>query len=93
MRPFPGAEKAHTLQQCPISHASRRKNDLLPGRQIVCIVNLLRILDSHGRQTIEHFFRRYKELEEKKTETRGFGNRAEAETIIVAARERAGVGR
>jgi len=38
---------------------------------------------------IEHFFQVYKDLEEKKTETRGFGNRAEAERIIDEARARA----
>ncbi len=41
------------------------------------------------RDEIEHFFRRYKELEAKKTETRGFGDRSEADEIIEAARERA----
>jgi inorganic pyrophosphatase len=41
------------------------------------------------RDEIEHFFQRYKELEEKKTETNGFGNRREAEQIVIAARERA----
>src|SRR5574337_1919364 len=40
------------------------------------------------RDEIEHFFRRYKELEAKRTETGGFGNRAEAERIIVDARRR-----
>ncbi len=40
------------------------------------------------RNEIEHFFQVYKDLEEKKTETRGFGNRAEAEVIIEAARLR-----
>ncbi|MFN2628812.1 MAG: inorganic diphosphatase [Gaiellaceae bacterium] len=42
------------------------------------------------RDEIEHFFQRYKELEAKKTETRGFGNRSEAEAIIAEARQRAG---
>ena len=42
------------------------------------------------RDEIEHFFQRYKDLEpEKQTETRGWGNRAEAEQILAAARERA----
>ena len=41
------------------------------------------------RDEIEHFFQVYKDLEEKKTETRGFGNRADAERIIDEARERA----
>lgn len=38
---------------------------------------------------IEHFFQVYKDLEEEKVETRGFGNRAEAEVIVDEARARA----
>jgi inorganic pyrophosphatase len=42
------------------------------------------------RDEIEHFFQRYKELEpSKRTETRGWGNRAEATEIVDAARARA----
>ena len=42
------------------------------------------------RDEIEHFFQRYKDLEpQKKTETRGWGNREEAEQILGAARARA----
>jgi inorganic pyrophosphatase len=41
------------------------------------------------RDEIEHFFQVYKQLEEKKTETRGFGNRSDAERIIEEARDRA----
>ena len=40
------------------------------------------------RDEIEHFFQVYKDLERKKTATRGFGNRAEALEVIDAARER-----
>jgi inorganic pyrophosphatase len=40
------------------------------------------------RNEIEHFFQVYKDLEDKKTETRGFGNRAEAQEIIDACRRR-----
>jgi inorganic pyrophosphatase len=32
---------------------------------------------------------KYEQLERKKTETRGFGNRADAERVIAEARERA----
>jgi inorganic pyrophosphatase len=46
-------------------------------------------IQSEFRDEIEHFFRVYKDLEAKKTETRGFGNRAEAERVIAEARERA----
>jgi inorganic pyrophosphatase len=41
------------------------------------------------RDEIEHFFRRYKELEHKKTETYGFGDRDEATRIVDEARARA----
>jgi inorganic pyrophosphatase len=45
------------------------------------------------RDEIEHFFQRYKDLEpEKKTETRGWGNRSEATAIVSAARGRASRG-
>jgi inorganic pyrophosphatase len=41
------------------------------------------------RDEIEHFFQRYKDLEpSKRTETRGWGKRDEAERIVAAARER-----
>jgi inorganic pyrophosphatase len=40
------------------------------------------------REEIEHFFQVYKQLERKKTATRGFGNRAAALEVIAAARER-----
>ena len=42
------------------------------------------------RDEIEHFFQRYKDLEpSKRTETRGWGNRAEAVAIVDASRARA----
>jgi inorganic pyrophosphatase len=41
------------------------------------------------RNEIEHFFQVYKDLEhEGKVRTFGFGNRADAETVIADARER-----
>jgi len=54
----------------------------------------MRVGDIHDippefRHEIEHFFQVYKDLEEGKTETRGFGNRADAELIIEQARARA----
>jgi inorganic pyrophosphatase len=44
------------------------------------------------RDEIEHFFQVYKQLERKKTATRGFGNRAEALAVVEAARQRSGAG-
>jgi inorganic pyrophosphatase len=42
------------------------------------------------RDEIEHFFQRYKDVEPtNRTETRGWGNRSEAASIVVAARARA----
>jgi inorganic pyrophosphatase len=46
-------------------------------------------LQPEFRDEIEHFFQVYKQLERKKTATRGFGNRAEALDVIAAARTRA----
>src|SRR5881398_2482404 len=40
------------------------------------------------RAEIEHFFQVYKDLEQKQTETYGFGNRSDAERVIDAARAR-----
>jgi inorganic pyrophosphatase len=45
-------------------------------------------LQPEFRDEIEHFFQVYKQLEKKKTSTRGFGNRAEATATIAAARMR-----
>jgi inorganic pyrophosphatase len=44
------------------------------------------------RNEIEHFFQVYKDLEEETVETRGFGNRSEAEEIVEEARARAASG-
>jgi inorganic pyrophosphatase len=54
----------------------------------------MRVSDIHDippelRNEIEHFFQVYKDLESGKTETRGFGNKSEAERIIEEARARA----
>jgi inorganic pyrophosphatase len=46
-------------------------------------------LQPEYRDEIEHFFQVYKQLERKKTATRGFGNRHEALEVIDAARLRA----
>jgi inorganic pyrophosphatase len=69
-----------------------------PDEKLLCVPlgdpTFERIRDIHDvnvelRDEIEHFFQRYKDLEPtKRTETRGWGNRSEAETILVEARER-----
>ena len=73
-----------------------------PDEKVLCVPfgepAFERIRDVHDvqielRDEIEHFFQRYKDLEpSKRTETRGWGNRDEAEKIVVAARERAAQG-
>jgi inorganic pyrophosphatase len=71
-----------------------------PDEKVICVPlgdpTFSRIVDIHDiqpefRDEIEHFFQVYKDLEEKKTETRGYGNRADAERIIREARERSEV--
>jgi len=69
-----------------------------PDEKILCVPlrdpAWMRVSDVHDippelRNELEHFFQVYKDLEkDKATETRGFGNRAEAEEIIEAARQR-----
>jgi inorganic pyrophosphatase len=69
-----------------------------PDEKILCVPlrdpAWLHVHDVHDilpelRNEIEHFFQVYKDLEAEKTETRGFGNRAEAEQVIEAAYARA----
>ena len=69
-----------------------------PDEKIICVplrdTAWMRVSDVHDippelRNEIEHFFQVYKDLEEKKVETGGYGNRAEAEVIVDEARARA----
>jgi inorganic pyrophosphatase len=78
-----------------VFHMSDEKG---PDEKVICTSirdpAWLRVRDIHDlqpeyRDEIEHFFQVYKDLEQKKTATRGFGNRAEATEIIAAARDRA----
>jgi inorganic pyrophosphatase len=69
-----------------------------PDEKILCVPladpSFERVRDIHDvnaelRDEIEHFFQRYKDLEpSKRTETRGWGNRSEAASILDAARRR-----
>ena len=70
-----------------------------PDEKVICVPfkdpSFLHVHDIHDiqiefRNEIEHFFQVYKQLEEKKTETRGYGNRTDAERLIAEARDRAG---
>ena len=68
-----------------------------PDEKVICAssndpawnhVHDIHDLQPEFREEIEHFFNVYKQLERKKTATRGFGNRAEALAVIRAGRER-----
>ena len=68
-----------------------------PDEKIICVsvrdpfwakFEELDQLDSNLLGEIDHFFRVYKELETSKVDTRGFGDREEAEQVIAAARAR-----
>jgi inorganic pyrophosphatase len=66
-----------------------------PDEKILCVplrdpmwshIRDLEDLNPHLLNEIEHFFQVYKELEDKKVDTGGFGGRAEALDVIAAAR-------
>jgi inorganic pyrophosphatase len=90
---FPGCR----IRARPIGvfHMSDEKG---PDEKLLCVPRgdpvFERVHDIHDvnaelRAEIEHFFQRYKDLEpEKQTETRGWGNRAEADAILAEARRR-----
>jgi inorganic pyrophosphatase len=70
-----------------------------PDEKVICVPlkdpAWMRVHDVHDippelRNEIEHFFQVYKDLEDEKVETGGFGNRAEAAEIVEAARKRIG---
>src|SRR6186997_3419551 len=70
----------------------------MPDEKILCVPlrdpAWMRVSDVHDipaelRNEIEHFFQVYKDLEEAKVETRGYGNRADAEQVVAEARARA----
>ena len=69
-----------------------------PDEKILCVplkdpawMNVSDVHDIPGplRNEIEHFFQVYKDLEAVKVETRGYGNRTDAEGILAEARARA----
>lgn len=91
---FPGCRiRVRTIG---VFHMSDEKG---PDEKVLCVPlgdhSFDRIRDIHDvsaefRDEIEHFFQRYKDLEpSKRTDTRGWGNRSEAEAILAAARARA----
>ena len=90
---FPGCRIR--VRPIGVFHMSDEKG---PDEKLLCVPlgepAFERIRDVHDvaaelRDEIEHFFQRYKDLEpSKRTDTRGWGNRHEAEQILAAARER-----
>jgi inorganic pyrophosphatase len=69
-----------------------------PDEKIICVplndtawkrVHDIDDLPQEFRDEIEHFFQVYKQLEKKKTATRGYGNRDDAMGVIESARRRA----
>jgi inorganic pyrophosphatase len=68
-----------------------------PDEKVICVPlndpSWSKVSDIHDvppelRNEIEHFFQVYKDLEHKKVETGGFGNRTDAVAAIDAARSR-----
>ncbi len=91
---FPGCRIASRV--VGVFHMADEKG---PDEKILCVPlrdpAWMRISDVHDipaelRNEIEHFFQVYKDLEKgATTQTRGFGNRSEAEAIVEDARVRA----
>jgi inorganic pyrophosphatase len=94
---FPGCRIASRI--VGVFHMADEKG---PDEKIICVPlrdpAWMRVSDVHDippelRNEIEHFFQVYKDLERgASTETRGFGNRAEAEAIVAGARARVDTG-
>jgi inorganic pyrophosphatase len=89
---FPGC--AIRVRPVGVFHMSDEKG---PDEKVICVphkdpewsgVNDVDDISPNYRNEIEHFFNVYKDLEDKKTETGGFGDRVEAERFIAEARER-----
>ena len=91
---FPGCRIR--VRPIGVFHMSDEKG---PDEKMLCVplgdpfysnVHDIHDVNPELRDEIEHFFQRYKDLEPtKRTETRGWGNRDEAEKILAAARARA----
>jgi inorganic pyrophosphatase len=55
---------------------------------IACKMNDLSDVNEHFQKEVEHFFQVYKDLENKKVDVRGWGDRAAAEKLIAECTER-----
>ena len=91
---FPGCRIR--VRPIGVFHMSDEKG---PDEKVLCVplgdpffggVHDIHDVSPDQRDEIEHFFQRYKDLEpSKQTDTRGWGNRDEAERLIAEARDRA----
>ena len=79
----------------------RMSDEKGPDEKILCVplkdpmwsqVEDIGDLNENLRNEIEHFFQVYKDLEGKKVDTEGFGDRAEAMRVVAEARVRAAQG-
>jgi inorganic pyrophosphatase len=89
---FPGCRIR--VRAVGVFHMADEKGD---DEKVICVplqdplwsaVSDIEDVPAQLRNEIEHFFQVYKDLEEKWTETRGYGNRDEAIAVIEAARRR-----
>jgi len=89
---FPGCRIR--VRPVGVFHMADEKGD---DEKVICVplqdplwsgVSDIEDVPAQLRNEIEHFFQVYKDLEEKWTETRGYGNRDEAIAVIEAARRR-----
>src|SRR5580704_6185369 len=53
LRPHSFAEEAHAAQQAAGGDAGAGENDVVAGREFVCVVNAARIFDAHLRDAFE----------------------------------------
>src|SRR6266404_5188381 len=56
MRPLACSKKPHTFQERAVRDASRSKDNFLTRRKIVCVIDLIRIVNSHCLQSIQNHF-------------------------------------
>src|SRR5882724_4308871 len=56
MRSLACSKKPHTFQECAVRDTSRGKDDFLTRRKIVCVIDLIRIVNSHCLQSIQNHF-------------------------------------
>src|SRR4030095_127878 len=58
MRALAGAKEADAFEQSTVRHASRCKNNLLSGCEVVCVIDLIRIAYAHRLEPAKDCFTR-----------------------------------